>query len=107
MARIRVRVAPGSTKLGKNVLELHEDDWRQVEFVSIVLRDDIEADLASVREIYEQHRKGPGFDQIHVRKRITQPLKGTAVPVAERRIAQAGIRIAELLDEAFAPGRLD
>ena len=29
-----------------------------------------------------------------------------AVPVAERRITQAGLRIAELLDAAFAPGPL-
>ena len=37
---------------------------------------------------------------------LTQDAIVAAVPVAERRITQAGIRIAELLDSAFAPGPL-
>lgn len=38
---------------------------------------------------------------------LTQEAIVVAVPVAERRIAQAGLRIAGLLDTAFAPGSLD
>jgi hypothetical protein len=37
---------------------------------------------------------------------LTQEAIVAAVPIAERRIAQAGVRIAGLLDEAFAPGPL-
>lgn len=37
---------------------------------------------------------------------LTQEDIERAVPIAERRITQAGIRIAELLDAAFAPGRI-
>jgi hypothetical protein len=37
---------------------------------------------------------------------LTQAAIEAAVPVAERRIAQAGIRIAQYLDAAFAPGPL-
>ncbi len=37
---------------------------------------------------------------------LTQEAIVAAVPVAERRITQAGLRIAELLDAAFAPGPL-
>ena len=37
---------------------------------------------------------------------LTQEAIVAAVPVAERRIVQAGLRIAELLDSAFAPGPL-
>ncbi|MCT2557436.1 S1/P1 nuclease [Tsuneonella sp. YG55] len=37
---------------------------------------------------------------------LTQDAIAAAVPVAERRITQAGIRIAEYLDSAFAPGPL-
>ena len=37
---------------------------------------------------------------------LSQEAIVAAVPVAERRIAQAGLRIADLLDAAFAPGAL-
>lgn len=37
---------------------------------------------------------------------LTQQDIVDAIPVAERRVAQAGLRIAELLDAAFAPGPL-
>ena len=37
---------------------------------------------------------------------LSQQAIVAAVPVAERRITQAGLRIAELLDAAFAPGTL-
>lgn len=37
---------------------------------------------------------------------LTQEAIAAAVPVAERRVVQAGLRIAELLDSAFAPGPL-
>jgi hypothetical protein len=37
---------------------------------------------------------------------LSQEAIVAAVPVAERRIEQAGLRIADLLDAAFAPGPL-
>ena len=37
---------------------------------------------------------------------LSQEAIGEALPVAEKRITQAGLRIAELLDAAFAPGKL-
>jgi len=37
---------------------------------------------------------------------LTQAAIAAAMPVAEKRITQAGLRIAALLDAAFAPGRL-
>jgi hypothetical protein len=66
-------IAPGSTKLGKNVLELHEDDWRQVEFVSRELSDVVAGELAHIRRILDA-RTGPGFKEIHVRKQPASPL---------------------------------
>ena len=38
---------------------------------------------------------------------LSQDDIAAAVPVVERRLAQAGLRIADLLDAAFAPGKLD
>lgn len=40
------------------------------------------------------------------RAALTQEAIAAAIPVAERRIVQAGLRIAALLDNAFAPGPL-
>lgn len=40
------------------------------------------------------------------RAALTQEAIAAAIPVAERRIVQAGLRIAALLDSAFAPGPL-
>lgn len=66
-------IAPGSTKLGKNVLELHEDDWRQVELISRELREIVAAELVQIRRILGE-RTGPGFKEIHVRKQPASPL---------------------------------
>jgi hypothetical protein len=62
-------VLPGSTKRGKHVLELHEDDWRQIEFVSVSCRPVIEAEIASISAIYQT-----AFKEIHVRKSLAAPL---------------------------------
>lgn len=55
---------------------LLEDDWRQVEWVHVSRGEVITEELQSVRRIYEEHRQGIGFDQIHVRSRLAEPLPG-------------------------------
>jgi hypothetical protein len=37
---------------------------------------------------------------------LSQDAIAAAIPVSQRRVTQAGLRIARLLDEAFAPGPL-
>ncbi len=54
-------IEPGSTKLNKAVIELHEDDWRQREFVSLTHQNQIDQHLFEIRRIYEQQRVGSGF----------------------------------------------
>jgi hypothetical protein len=66
-------IAEGTTKLGKRVLELHEDDWRQIELVSRIHAETVESELAGVRRARES-RVGPGFKAVHIRKRLTSPL---------------------------------
>jgi hypothetical protein len=66
-------IAAGSSKLGKNVLALHEDDWRQFEFVSTKLRTVVDEQLGHIRRILDS-RTGPGFKEIHVRSELTSPL---------------------------------
>jgi hypothetical protein len=50
---------------------LHEDDWRQVEFVDGALADAVRAELAAVRRV---PRRGPGFTEIHVRDDRIPPM---------------------------------
>jgi hypothetical protein len=69
----------GSTKINKNTLELHEDDWRQVEWVAASHRPAIEAEFAAIRDIYEHHRIESGFKEIHVRERLPAPLSTATI----------------------------
>lgn len=68
-------VIEGSTKTDKRVLEIHEDDWRQVELVTRAQQAAVEADLAKIREIYEHKRTTSGaFETLHVRQAVPEPL---------------------------------
>jgi hypothetical protein len=67
-------ISAGSTKLNRNVLEMHEDDWRQSEFTHDSLRAEVDSELRAIRAIYDHHRVGIGFDEIHVRKNVPTPL---------------------------------
>lgn len=58
------------------IFRMHEDDWRQIEFVHQSLREDIQIELAAIEKIFKEHRgpNGRGFTTLHVRKQIPQPL---------------------------------
>ncbi len=60
--------ASGTTKLGKRVLELHEDDWLQIQFYSVHQQAQVDAQVAAIREVHETARSGPGFKRVHVRR---------------------------------------
>lgn len=75
------------------VFRLHEDDWRQAEWISSAKREAIELELEDIRRIQTEHRVGVGFDQLHIRRRIEQPLAGVSIRLPELR---------ELLPESFA-----
>jgi hypothetical protein len=77
-------IEPGTSKLEKQVIELHEDDWRQVEFVAMAQQEQIDAELAAIGRIYGEQRTEEGFFRaIHVRAGLTEPLAGTAITLAE------------------------
>ncbi|GAA1774576.1 hypothetical protein [Luedemannella helvata] len=62
------------------LLELHEDDWRQVELVSGSQADAVMAEFDAIRRVYDEYGiAGPdgilrGFGSIHLRQRLTEPL---------------------------------
>jgi hypothetical protein len=76
-------IGEGSTKLNKQVVEIHEDDWRQVEFVARAVQDQIDEHRRAIRRIYEEQRTEHGyFRKLHVREQLATPLAGTNLTVA-------------------------
>jgi len=65
------------------IVALHEDDWRQVEFIEQKFSAEMEAELADIRRIYQEQRAGVGFKKAHIRKRIPEPLQGCNLSLRE------------------------
>lgn len=62
------------------VLNLHEDDWRQVELIALDYLNEIEAMLSSIYDIHQKARSPMGaFLEIHVRNKIADPLGGNRI----------------------------
>jgi hypothetical protein len=105
-------VVPGSSKLDVHTIEIHEDDWRQVEWVSASAGDAIAAELEAVRRIYDQERQGVGFKKLHLRRAIPVPLAGRSFSLADLRSALgpaatwlagfAYLGVAGVVDSSFA-----
>lgn len=60
-------------------IQLHEDDWRQFEFISASLKPELDAELADIGVVWDEHSvplgdSGTAFRQVHVRKRIPTPV---------------------------------
>jgi hypothetical protein len=76
-------VATGDILPSPRIFAIHEDDWRQVEFIARKYSTDIEAELADIRRIYQEQRAGVGFKKVHIRKRIPNPLSGVKLALRE------------------------
>lgn len=63
-----------------HLFEMHEDDWRQIEFVDVTLAPVVEEQRRLIREVVDHHsrRDGDGrpiaFDRLHVRAEPVDPL---------------------------------
>jgi hypothetical protein len=75
---------PGTVGSGAGIdcLRISEDDWRQIELVSVGLRDVVDAELHAIHAIYAEHGRRNssgglvGFAKIHIRTRPDRPLLG-------------------------------
>jgi hypothetical protein len=59
--------------------QMHEDDWRQFEFVSASYRAEISGELEAIDRIWKEKSvplgdQGTAFRSVHVRKRIAKPI---------------------------------
>jgi hypothetical protein len=96
----------GSTKTNKNVLDLHRDDWRQLELVSRGLADVVARELAEVRRILDS-RVGVGFEEIHVRRQPTSPLVDCHLTIASIADALLNARFYDGVSFADLAGVID
>jgi hypothetical protein len=67
---------PEFESLTDTCLSMHEDDWRQLEFISKDQRPLIDMEMVRIKAIYENHMvdSSLGFNNIAVRKMITAPV---------------------------------
>lgn len=61
-------------KTAGSIIVLHEDDFRQCEYVALTHAADIAADLEAIQTIFETASAGAGWSKMHVRTRIENPL---------------------------------
>jgi hypothetical protein len=73
-----VPAAFGRDPRAPRAMAMHEDDWRQFEFVGARFRPEIESEIRSIAEIWARHSvrltEGTVFRKVHVRKLIPAPL---------------------------------
>lgn len=65
----------GQAPLAGDERILHEDDWRQFEFVSRQLGSEVDAEIADILRIHEEERVDAGWKKIHVRRRADPPIR--------------------------------
>jgi hypothetical protein len=61
---------------------LHEDDWRQIEFVPLTNRAHIDKELNALASFKQQHRSGPGWTNVYVRREHPTPLAAVGLRFA-------------------------
>ena len=76
-------IDPDSNAAGKHVLQITEDDWRQIEFVGFKWEFRVEPEMENIRAIRRDHRQGIGFNSLHMRGSIPEPLGGVIITLEE------------------------
>ncbi len=66
--------ASAPDKPSGGVCVLHEDDFRQCEFVALAHAEAIAAEFAAIQDIFTNASAEAGFHKLHVRERIPNPL---------------------------------
>ncbi len=65
-----------------NALQMHEDDWLQLELVPKETVFEAQGDLEAVRAVLAQERQGAGFKRLHVRIELPAPFEEHARSLA-------------------------
>lgn len=67
----------------ENCLITHEDDWRSIEFVHQNHKELIEHEMKSVADIHNFHKQSLGWNKLHVRRLIRDPLAPVCIKIDE------------------------
>lgn len=78
-----IGVGEGSAPPDDRVFQIHEDDWRQIEFVSQEYEQEIQSEFNDIRKVYDSRHPGGGFVKVHVRKRVPTPLRKKAIRISD------------------------
>lgn len=75
------------SKVPADCIHLHEDDWRQFEFIPHSLKSRVDEEMSDISAIWDDHSvplgdSGTAFHEVHVRKRIPNALD-ISMPLAE------------------------
>lgn len=76
----------GTAPLVGDECVLHEDDWRQFEFVSRRFAVEADAEIVAIRRIHEEERASVGWRKLHVR---SHPDPAIAAPLTRGRLDHA------------------
>jgi hypothetical protein len=78
-----VGAAAGDVLPSEKIFAIHEDDWRQVEFISQGFAHEIQLEITDIQNIYQNERSGVGFKKVHVRKRIPNPFASSPITLSD------------------------
>jgi hypothetical protein len=71
-------IRPKTARPNGDIFRIHEDYWRQIEFVSPGFREDVAAEMNDIEAIFRDHgddnRSIRAFTEIHIRSRIPAPI---------------------------------
>lgn len=72
------KIKDGSSKIGKKVFEMREDDWRQYDFIPIAKKNVVFENINAIQNIFQNHSKKLdenmlAFTELFVRRGIDQP----------------------------------
>jgi hypothetical protein len=87
--------AGGDPTIGDELV-MHEDDWRQLELISLVHEDILDEELDAIADVRLNHAAGVGFKKIYVRSRIPHPIQPGTLALSDlgnvtgRAVALAG-----------------
>lgn len=76
-------IDPDIDVAGKHVLQITEDDWRQIEFIGFKWEFRIEPEFEPIQSVIRDFSAGNGFTSLHMRGSIPEPLAGTSITVEE------------------------
>jgi hypothetical protein len=73
-------VSRSSLEASAECIQIHEDDWRQFELIDAKYKNEIDAELADISKIWDEHSVSLGHDdtafrKTHIRKRIPVPVQ--------------------------------